>query len=148
MECKDVPVKLREKSGLSQQELADKLFVTRQAVSKWERGETTPSSDILKQLSSLFHVSIDTLLGSPCQRICQSCGMPLEEEIMGHDADGSVNENYCKWCFDGGKYLNDCTMDEMIDFCVDIMAKEGMDPEQARTHLQSVMPGLDRWKKV
>lgn len=149
MECKDVLVKLREKNGLSQQELADRLFVTRQAVSKWERGETLPSSDLLRQLSELFQVSINTLLGSPRQLICQSCGMPLEDDIMGHDADGSVNRNYCKWCYDGGTYVQDCTMEEMADFCADIMAKEqGADPAQARAYLMEFLPGLDRWKKA
>ena len=53
MECKDVLISLREKSGMSQQELADRMFVTRQAVSRWERGETVPSSDLLKKLSAL-----------------------------------------------------------------------------------------------
>ena len=96
MDCKDILIKLRENKGLSQQELADKLFVTRQAVSRWERGEVLPSSDMLRRLSELFDVSINTLLGSPRQLICQSCGMPLEDGICGHDADGAVNEDYCK----------------------------------------------------
>ncbi len=147
MECKDVLIKLREERGLSQQELADQLFLTRQAVSRWERGETVPASDTLKQLSEFFQVSINTLLGSPRQLICQSCGMPLEDGIMGHDADGSINRDYCKWCYDGGKYLQDCTMEEMMEFCVGAMAKQGMDPEQARTYLQTAMPQLARWKK-
>ena len=149
MECKDVLIRLREKSGMSQQDLADRMFVTRQAVSRWERGETLPSPDLLKKLSEVFQVSINTILGSPRQLICQSCGMPLEDDIMGHDADGSMNRDYCKWCYDGGKYLSDCTMEEMADFCADIMAKEqGADQEQARTYLMEFLPKLDRWKKA
>lgn len=148
MECRDVITKLREKRGLSQQELADRLFVTRQAVSRWERGEALPSSDTLKQLSNLFDVSINTLLGSPRQLICQSCGMPLTDDIMGHDADGGINQDYCKWCYDGGSYLQDCTMEEMINFCVDIMVKEqGANPETVRGYLRDFMPKLERWKK-
>lgn len=147
MECKEVLVKLREKKGLSQQELADRVHVTRQAVSRWERGETLPSSDMLKQLSGIFDVSINTLLGSPRQKICQSCGMPLEDDIMGHDADGSINEDYCKWCYEGGAYTADCTMEEMAGFCADIISKEqGVDPEQARAYLLGLLPKLDRWK--
>lgn len=53
--------------GLSQDELAEKVFVTRQAVSRWENGETTPNTETLKLLSKLFDVSINTLLGSPRQ---------------------------------------------------------------------------------
>ena len=42
METKDILLELRQKNGLSQEELAEKVFVTRQAVSRWETGETTP----------------------------------------------------------------------------------------------------------
>ena len=77
MDTKDVLYRLRTEKGLSQEELAEKLFVTRQAVSRWETGETTPHVETLKQLSLLFDVSINTLLGAPRQLICQCCGMPL-----------------------------------------------------------------------
>ena len=149
MECRDILVKLREDKGLSQQELADRLFVTRQAVSRWERGEAVPSSDLLKELSKLFDVSINTILGSPRRLICQSCGMPLTDDIMGRDADGGINQDYCKWCYDGGDYLQSCTMEEMIDFCVNVMVKEqGADREKARIYLQDFIPKLERWKKA
>ena len=65
METKDIIYELRTKKGLSQEELAEKVFVTRQAVSRWETGETIPNIDTLKLLSKLFDVSINTLLGSP-----------------------------------------------------------------------------------
>lgn len=76
METKEILHHLREERGLSQDELAEKLFVTRQAVSRWENGETTPNPETLKRLSRVFDVSINTLLGSPRQLICQCCGMP------------------------------------------------------------------------
>ena len=69
METKDVIHELRNKAGLSQDELAEKLFVTRQAVSRWENGETVPNTETLKLLSKLFRVSINTLLGSPQLRL-------------------------------------------------------------------------------
>ena len=65
METKDIILELRTKKGLSQEELAEKIFVTRQAVSRWENGDTIPSTETLKLLSKLFNVSINTLLGSP-----------------------------------------------------------------------------------
>ena len=43
--------------------------------------------------------------------------MPLTDDVMGRDADGSINQDYCKWCYDGGAYVQDCTVEEMIDFC-------------------------------
>ena len=50
METKDVILSLRTKRGLSQSELAEQVFVTRQAVSRWETGETTPNAETLKLL--------------------------------------------------------------------------------------------------
>ena len=71
METKDVLYELRTKKGLSQEELAEKLFVTRQAVSRWETGETVPNTETLKLLSNYYGVTINTLLGSPRKLICQ-----------------------------------------------------------------------------
>lgn len=53
----------RKRLGLSQDELADRLYVTRQAVSKWERGASAPSLDTLGEMRKLFSVSIEELLG-------------------------------------------------------------------------------------
>lgn len=58
MDTKDVIYQLRTKNGLSQDELAEKVFVTRQAVSRWENGETVPNTETLKLLSNLFGVSM------------------------------------------------------------------------------------------
>ena len=104
MTTQDVIYELRTKNGMSQDELADKVYVTRQAVSRWENGETVPNTETLKLLSILFKVSINTLLGSPNQLICQCCGMPLDDSIIGRNKDGSLNEDYCQWCFADGTY--------------------------------------------
>ena len=61
METKDIILELRTQKGMSQDDLAEKVFVTRQAVSRWENGETTPNVETLKLLSKLFDVSINTL---------------------------------------------------------------------------------------
>ena len=145
METKDVLLGLRTKSGLSQDELAEKLFVTRQAVSRWENGETVPNTETLKLLSQLFDVSINTLLGAPRRLVCQCCGMPLEDGVIGRNADGSLNEDYCKWCYADGTYTYS-DMDDLIDVCVAHMAKEGFSEEQAREHMRRTLPTLDYWK--
>ena len=124
MNTKDVIYELRTKNGMSQDDLAEKVFVTRQAVSRWETGETVPGTETLKLLSSLFDVSINTLLGSPRKLICQCCGMPLDDEITGRNKDGSLNEDYCKWCY-----------------------ADGFTEEQAREYLKQTLPGLDYWKR-
>ena len=146
MNAKDVIYELRIKNGLTQDELAEKIFVTRQAVSRWENGETTPNTETLKMLSKLFHVSINTLLGSPRRLICQCCGMPLEDSIIGRDKDGAPNENYCQWCYADGTYTyND--LDTLIEVCVGNMTNENFSEEQARSYLKRTLPELDYWKK-
>ena len=62
METKNIILKLRTEKGMSQDELADKIMVTRQAVSRWENGRGYPSIDSLKEISSFFSVTIDELL--------------------------------------------------------------------------------------
>ena len=146
MDTKDVIYELRTKTGLSQDELAGKLFVTRQAVSRWENGETVPNTETLKLLSNLFGVSINTLLGSPRKLICQCCGMPLEDGIMGRNKDGSINEDYCKWCYADGTYTYS-DMDELIELCVPNMVSESFTEGQARAYLKELLPGLDYWKR-
>lgn len=107
METKDVILALRTKKGLSQDELAEKVFVTRQAVSRWETGETTPNTETLKLLSKLFDVSINTLLGSPRQMVCHCCGMSLDDSTTSKEIDGIFNEEYCKWCYSDGEFTFD-----------------------------------------
>ena len=107
METKKIIFELRNKAGLSQDELAEKVFVTRQAVSRWENGDTTPGTETLKLLSQLFDVSINTLLGSPRQLVCQCCGMPLEDSVTSKEVSGVFNEEYCKWCYADGEFTFD-----------------------------------------
>lgn len=107
METKDVILKLRTEKGLSQDELAERVYVTRQAVSRWENGETIPNTETLKLLSKLFDVSINTLLGSPRQMICHCCGMSLDDSTTSKETDGVFNEDYCKWCYTDGEFTLD-----------------------------------------
>ncbi|MCR5079309.1 MAG: helix-turn-helix domain-containing protein, partial [Bacilli bacterium] len=127
-------------------ELAEKVFVTRQAVSRWEAGETMPNTETLKLLSKLYNVSINTLLGSPDKLICQCCGMPLEDEIIGRNKDGSMNEEYCKWCYADGTYTyND--MDDLINVCIPHMVAQGFSEEQAKEYMRGMLPNLNYWKR-
>ena len=145
MNTKEILYGLRTKHGMSQDELAEKVFVTRQAVSRWETGETTPNTETLKLLSRLFNVSINTLLGSPRRLVCQCCGMPLEDSILGRNRDGSLNEDYCQWCYADGSYTYS-DMDELIDVCVGNMVNESFTEEEARAYLKQALPGLAYWK--
>ena len=146
METKEVILELRTKSGLSQDELAEKVYVTRQAVSRWETGETIPSTETLKLLSMLFDVSINTLLGSPRKLICQCCGMPLDDSSISKETDGTFNEEYCKWCYTDGKFVY-TSLEGLTDFLVGHMSNENWPSEQARAYFEEQLPKLKYWKQ-
>ena len=148
METKDVIINLRTARGLSQEALAERVFVTRQAVSRWETGETTPNTETLKLLSGLFGVSINTLLGSPRQLICQCCGMPLSEEgLISRETDGAFNEDYCKWCYDGGEFAYK-SKDALVDFLMSHMPNPDNVPDETRrAQYDAWLSQLSHWAK-
>lgn len=145
-ETKDVIVKLRNEKGWTQEELAERTLVTRQAVSRWENGETIPNTDTLKLLSKEFDVSVNTFLGSPRTLICQCCGMPLEDETVSRESSGEFNEDYCKWCYHDGIFAY-TDMKTLIDFCVSNYATKEWPERQMREHLESFLPTLKYWKR-
>ena len=145
MQTKDVILKLRTQKNLSQEELAEKLFVTRQAVSRWETGETIPNTESLKLLSKLFDVSVNTLLGEERRQVCQCCGMPLDDSLLGRNADKTLNDDFCKWCYADGEYTYD-DMDDLVEICVKHMAGSGFSEEHAREYMKGLLPTLDYWK--
>lgn len=137
---------LREKAGLTQEKLAQQLHVTRQAVSRWETGETTPDTELLKSLSRVYNVTINTLLGSPVTLVCQCCGMPLEEDRnVSREPDGSFNEKYCQWCYAEGAFVYK-TKEELIDFLTEHMSSDTFPPEQARAYFSEQIPKLAHWR--
>ena len=147
METKDVLLNLRTARGMSQEEVAGKVFVTRQAVSRWETGEAIPNTETLKLLSALFDVSINTLLGSPRKLICQCCGMPLDDGTLSREPDGSFNEEYCKWCYADGKFVYG-SMEELAAFLAGHLSSENWPPEAARAYFEAELPTLAHWKKT
>lgn len=146
METRDVLLKLRLDKGLSQENVAARVFVTRQAVSRWENGETIPNTETLRLLSRLYDVSINTLLGEPRRLICQCCGMPLEDATISREPDGSFNESYCKWCYADGQFVY-ADLPTLIDFLSHHMANEAWPPEQVCAYLEAQLPKLDHWKQ-
>lgn len=147
MEIREILKKLREKNNLTQDRLAERVRVTRQAVSRWENGETQPNTDTLKLLSQEFDVSINTLLGSPRQLICQCCGMPLSEDsLISRESDGSYNEDYCKWCYVDGDFVYK-SKDSLIDFLVSHMPNpDNIADEDRRIQFDSCLSQLKHWK--
>lgn len=136
---------LREASMMTQTSLAEKLHVTRQAISRWENDETIPGPDLLVSLSSVFGVSIDALLESPEIRYCECCGMPIEPSIMAKNKEGELDPRYCKWCMDDGIFAY-TEVDQMLDFLVSHMPVEGMDEPACREFYRNSLGKLPYWK--
>ncbi len=146
MEVREILKSLREKNNLTQEQLAEDVMVTRQAVSRWESGETQPNTDTLKLLSKKFGVSINTLLGSPRQLICQCCGMPLNEDsLISREPDGSCNEDYCKWCYTDGKFAY-TSKDVLLDYLTThIPNPENLTKEERRIQFDGLLSQLKYW---
>jgi len=147
MEIKEILKNLREKNGVTQEQMAEKLLVTRQAVSRWETGETQPNTDTLKLLSKEFNLSINTLLGAPRQLVCQCCGMPLsEDDMISREQDGSFNEDYCKWCYADGKFAYD-SKESLLDFLIGHMPNpDNLPDDERREQFDKFLSQLNHWK--
>lgn len=85
------------------------------------------------------------------QKFCQSCAMPLaSDEALGTNADGSKNQDYCVYCYKDGSFTSECTMEEMIEFCVPVCVEQGVykTPEEASAAMKGYFPQLKRWAKA
>lgn len=85
---------------------------------------------------------------------CQSCGMPMQTaDQFGTNADGSLNQEYCCYCYKDGAYVQDCTMDEMINHCIKYLdefngaCSTGYTKEEAIAEMRKHFPKLKRWAK-
>ena len=82
------------------------------------------------------------------KKICQSCGMPIENNSdLGSEINGKLNEDYCKYCYQNGKFIDDVTMEEYIEMCSKYGEQAGMTNEQMKEFCQKLFPTLKRWKK-
>ena len=80
--------------------------------------------------------------------ICQSCSMKMGKDDYGHNSDGSINTDYCKYCFPNGNFGKDETMEEMIESCIPFWVGDGecKTPEEARERMRKLFPTLKRWR--
>ena len=72
------------------------------------------------------------------------------EADYGTEARGARSEEYCTYCYQNGGFTADCTMDEMIDFCIRFEQQQnpGLDAEDARRAMRAWYPTLKRWKQA
>jgi len=152
METRNTILELRKHLDLSQNEFAEKLSVTRQAVSRWENGETVPNIDTLKLIAETFDVSVDFLLGRAIGQ-CQSSGMLLVKSgDKGTESDGRKSEEYCVFCYQHGQFTQDISIEELIERNLqdlDSWNRENglhLTEQEARAELPQFLPTLKRWR--
>ena len=87
-------------------------------------------------------------------KFCQSCGMPLTNGSNGTASDGSMSEDYCMYCYRDGQFLQDVTMEQMIEHCaqftdeINKWSGQNMTVEQAKDMMRHFYPTLKRWKNI
>ena len=85
-------------------------------------------------------------------KVCQSCGMPLTDDVLGTNADGSKNEEYCIYCYKDGAFTGDFTMEEMAEFCTQFVDEynkntgQSLTREEYKQMLLQYYPSLKRWQ--
>ena len=84
-------IELRKKQGLSQEELGNKLNVTRQTISKWELGQTTPEMDKLVEISKMFNISVDELINETTDTTSQT--VRIEDQPIKSEEDKKREKN-------------------------------------------------------
>jgi len=93
--------------------------------------------------------NMDTKMDMTNMKFCQSCGMPMAPGVeYGTEEDGSKSTDYCSYCYQNGKFTDEMTMEEMINFCIPHMAEANpnMSAEQAKEQMLRFFPMLKRWK--
>ena len=110
----------------------------------------------MKELSSESHPSLleDGRVVKDLDEVkfCQSCGMPLTNEILGTNADGSQNDDYCMYCYKDGAFTGDFTMKEMAEFCAQFVDEynkntgQNLSREEHKKMLLQYYPNLKRWR--
>lgn len=80
-------------------------------------------------------------------KICQSCGMPItSNEQLGLNKDRSINNDYCKYCYQDGEFIDQVTMEEYIEMCSKFGSQAGMTNEEMKGHCEKLFPTLKRWQ--
>ena len=80
-------------------------------------------------------------------KICQSCGMPITSNLqLGTNKDGSINQDYCKYCYQDGEFIDKVSMQEYIEMCSKYGSQAGMTNEEMKEHCEKLFPTLKRLK--
>lgn len=151
MALKDIISSIRTELDITQEQMARKLYVTRQAISRWETGETEPGIDMVKLICVTFNIPLERFFEMPMEYYCQCCSMPIPDpQLHGTEIDGSASTNFCKYCYDHGSFTaQDVTMDDFIEQTAPMEAQAlGISNEEAISLMATLLPHLDRWKQT
>ena len=109
--------------------------------------------DAFEAYDATFPNKVKAFREGQLPQFCQSCGMPLTRvEDCGTNADGRTNFDYCQYCYKDGHFLQDLTMDQMIDHCaqfVDEVNKNMPNPmtkDEYKQMMYGFFPMLKRWR--
>ncbi len=82
-------------------------------------------------------------------KFCQSCGMPMNtpDAKYGTEADGNESKDYCSYCYEGGRFHKEETMEQMVESCVPFVKEHYGSDEAARAAMMEFFPKLKRWEK-
>jgi len=81
-------------------------------------------------------------------KICQSCSLPLHEEYKGTNKDSSSSNEYCKYCYENGEFLDDRTLEEEIEHLIPMFIEDrDISEKEARIELRKILSPLKRWSK-
>lgn len=148
MAMKDTITQIRTDAGITQEQMAKDLYVTRQAVSRWETGVTSPGIDMVKLICVTYSVPLERFFDMPLEYYCQCCSMPIPDPALhGTEADGAASGSYCKYCYQGGEFTaKDVDMDEFIEATAQMEADAlGVSREEAVSLMATLLPHLERW---
>ncbi len=113
--------------------------------------ETNPNA--FASFEATFPAKEKTMHLGQLPQFCQSCGMPLtKNDDCGTNADGSTCFDYCKYCYQDGKFLQNCTMDEMIEHCAKFVGEvnkglpQPITKEEYIGQMKMYFPHLKRWR--
>ncbi len=82
-------------------------------------------------------------------KICQSCSVPLYEEYKGTNKDSSLSEEYCKYCYENGEFIDDRTMEEEVEYLIPMYIDDRqISIDEARKELTKLLSPLKRWSKL
>ena len=140
---------VREERGLTQSQFAHELFVTQQALSRWEKGTAEPSIDMIRLISTRFEVPMARLMEMPDNGFAkESCAMPFYRRKTMAPNRMEREARLYSYCYDDGVFLQDyANSDELIAACAPMMAEScHISVEQAEDCMSALLPNLKRWR--